>query len=129
MRRNNSRQRQAIMDFLSTRKDHPTAETVYDNVRIHHPNISLGTVYRNLNLLADSNEIKRIRTRDSKDHFDADTSPHYHFMCNQCFQVSDIFIDMTAQLTQEAEQETDCKILEHEAFYYGLCATCLHEAE
>ena len=52
-----SRQRQAIMDYLCSTKEHPTAETVYTNVRLNYPNVSLGTVYRNLNLLADEGEI------------------------------------------------------------------------
>ena len=75
-----SRQREAIKDFLMTRKDHPTADVVYSNVRTEFPNISLGTVYRNLTLLADLGEIARLRVGDGVDHFDADTSPHYHFV-------------------------------------------------
>ena len=50
---NYSRQRESIKDFLSTRKDHPTADTIYMNIRKQFPNISLGTIYRNLNLLSD----------------------------------------------------------------------------
>ena len=71
-----SRQRDSILEFLATRKDHPTADTVYMNVRRSFPNISLGTVYRNLTLLADIGEISRIRLGDGVDHFDYDTSPH-----------------------------------------------------
>ena len=74
-----SRQREAIKEFLMTRKDHPTADVVYSNVRDVFPNISLGTVYRNLTLLADIGEISRLRLGDGVDHFDADTTPHYHF--------------------------------------------------
>ena len=59
-----SRQRQVIKDFLMTRKDHPTADTVYMNVRNEYPNISLGTVYRNLSLLADIGEIGRASCRE-----------------------------------------------------------------
>ena len=56
-----SRQREMIKSFLMTRKDHPTADMVYMNVRQQNPNISLGTVYRNLTLLADIGEIQRLR--------------------------------------------------------------------
>lgn len=59
-----SRQREMIKDFLMTRKDHPTADIVYMNVRKQNPNISLGTVYRNLTLLADIGEIARLRVGD-----------------------------------------------------------------
>lgn len=121
---NRSKQRDAIIAFLATRKDHPTAEVVYDNVRETFPNISLGTVYRNLTLLADLGEIRRLRTRDSKDHFDADLSPHYHFICNECFSVSDIFIDKTTELVKTANEVTMNQITDHEVFYYGICKDC-----
>ena len=88
-----SRQRQVIKDFLMTRKDHPTADVVYMNVRQEYPNISLGTVYRNLTLLADMGEILRLRVGDGVDHFDADTSKHYHFICSECGQVIDLKMD------------------------------------
>ena len=77
-----SRQREAIKEFLMTRKDHPTADVVYMNVRQEFPNISLGTVYRNLTLLSDIGEIVRLRVGEGVDHFDANTNPHYHFVCN-----------------------------------------------
>ena len=121
---NRSKQRDAIIAFLATRKDHPPAEVVYDNVRETFPNISLGTVYRNLTLLADLGEIRRLRTRDSKDHFDADLSSHYHFICNECFSVSDIFIDKTTELVKAANEVTMNQITDHEVFYYGICKDC-----
>lgn len=70
-----SRQRELIKKFLMGRCDHPTADIVYRNVRQQNPNISLGTVYRNLTLLADMGEIQRLRLGDGTDHFDGDTSP------------------------------------------------------
>ena len=75
-----SRQREAIKEFMMTRKDHPTADMVYMNVRKEFPNISLGTVYRNLTLLSDMGELLRLRVGDGVDHFDATTTPHYHFI-------------------------------------------------
>ena len=80
--RKHSRQRELIKEFLAGRKDHPTADIVYMNVRRQNPNISLGTVYRNLTLLVEDGEINRLRVGDGVDHFDADTSPHYHFVCS-----------------------------------------------
>ncbi|MDE7114758.1 MAG: transcriptional repressor, partial [Acetatifactor sp.] len=85
-----SAQRDKIMAFLMGRKDHPTADIVYMNVRKEYPNISLGTVYRNLTLLANMGEITRLRVGDGVDHFDADTSPHYHFVCTECGSVIDL---------------------------------------
>ena len=98
-----SRQRQIIKDFLITRKDHPTADTVYMNVRNEHPNISLGTVYRNLSLLADLGEIQRLRFGDGVDHYDADTSEHYHFICTKCGSIIDLKTDNLDHIMDIAE--------------------------
>lgn len=77
-----SRQRAAILSFLQSRRDHPTAETVYTSVKEAFPNISLGTVYRNLNQLAEAGMIaKHSFGVLNIDHFDFNTSPHYHFVC------------------------------------------------
>ena len=73
-----SRQREAILSNLRSRSDHPSADMVYDDLRRDYPNISLGTVYRNLTILADSGVILRLTEHD-KDHFDGDISPHMHF--------------------------------------------------
>ena len=97
-----SRQREMIKAFLKSRKDHPTADIVYMNVRQQNPNISLGTVYRNLTLLADMGEIRRLRVGDGVDHFDADTSPHYHFVCTECGAVIDLEMDSIEGITELA---------------------------
>ena len=76
-----SRQRESIKASLMSRKDHPTADAVYASIREEFPNISLGTVYRNLNLLVELGEAQKLAFGDGKDHFDADTSLHYHFVC------------------------------------------------
>ena len=85
-----SKQREAIMAFLKTRYDHPTADTVYMNIRQEFPNISLGTVYRNLSLLADLGEIQKLTPGQGPDRFDANVQPHYHFICKTCGQVMDM---------------------------------------
>ena len=85
-----SRQREAIISFLKTRKDHPTAEVIYNNLRITYPNISLGTVYRNLNLLSENGTILKISLEDDSAHFDGFTHQHLHFFCNKCRSLKDI---------------------------------------
>ena len=76
-----SRQREAIKSFLMMRSDHPSADTVYQNIRQIYPHISLGTVYRNLSLLADIGEIKKLPGIAGADHFDGRTDRHCHFIC------------------------------------------------
>lgn len=119
-----SRQREAIKDFLMTRNDHPTADVVYSNVRTEFPNISLGTVYRNLTLLADLGEIARLRVGDGVDHFDADTSPHYHFVCSDCGSVIDLEMDSIDSINQTAAKNFDGQIAGHTTYFYGLCPHC-----
>ena len=85
-----SRQRESIKNNLMGRTDHPTAETVYSDIRQDYPNISLGTVYRNLSLLADLGEIQKISTENGPDRFDGNPKPHYHFFCTNCNSVLDL---------------------------------------
>ena len=85
-----SRQRDAILEYLHSTKSHPTAETVYENVRESIPNISLGTVYRNLNMLADAGDILRLSCGGTSDRYDGNPEQHYHFLCRECGNVSDL---------------------------------------
>lgn len=119
-----SRQREMIKAFLMTRKDHPTADVVYNNLRIQNPNISLGTVYRNLTLLADLGEIQRLRVGDGVDHFDADTSLHYHFVCTECGSVIDLKMESIENITEAASANFDGHIAGHMTYFYGTCASC-----
>lgn len=123
-----SRQRQVIKDFLMTRKDHPTADTVYQNVRQEYPNISLGTVYRNLSLLADLGEIKRLRVGDGVDRFDADISEHHHFVCSKCGGVTDLQTVDTDVSSNISVKDFDGEILGHVTYFYGICGKCRKES-
>ena len=88
-----SRQREAIKDFLAHSHEHPTADIVYMNLRESFPNISLGTVYRNLSLLSEMGQIQKISMKDGADRFDGTVSPHDHFICESCNYIEDIFLD------------------------------------
>ena len=120
-----SRQRQLIHSFLMTRRDHPTAGVVYQNVRQEYPNISLGTVYRNLTLLAERGEILRLQVGDGVDHFDADTSRHCHFICSDCGCVTDIRVDCMEEMLTKARQGFQGRIERQSTCFYGLCEKCL----
>lgn len=123
-----SRQREAIRNFLKTRCDHPTAETIYAHVREDHPKISLGTVYRNLGQLSERGEVLKIICGDGADRYDARTDPHYHFVCSSCGAVRDVSVeDVSAPAFLpgcEPEDEIDrCSIL-----FYGTCSACRKKA-
>ncbi|MBE5941661.1 MAG: transcriptional repressor [Lachnospiraceae bacterium] len=120
-----SRQREAIVAFLKTRKDHPTADTVYQEIRTIIPNISLGTVYRNLAQLSERGEILRLPCDGKMDHFDADIRPHYHFLCKECGCVKDIEIPYSEQLDITAAESFEGVITSHTLLFEGICNTCM----
>lgn len=124
-----SRQRELIKEFLMTRKDHPTADIVYMNVRRQNPNISLGTVYRNLTFLADAGEISRLNVGDGVDRFDANISPHYHFVCEECGRVIDLEMDSIETIKNTASVHFDGLITGHVTYFYGLCSNCIKPQE
>lgn len=123
-----SRQRQMIYNFLMTRKDHPTADIVYKNVRQEYPNISLGTVYRNLTLLADRGEILRLQVGDGVDHFDADISRHCHFICSDCGAVTDMRYEGLEEMLARAQQNFNGRIDSQSICFYGICDKCLDKS-
>lgn len=127
-----SRQRAAILSFLQSRRDHPTAELVYSKVKEEFPNISLGTVYRNLNQLADAGMITKHRFGVlGIDHFDYNTSPHYHFVCNCCNAVIDLPMerDCFPAIDLEASKGFDGLIQGHRLYFYGICRNCLDQGQ
>ena len=122
-----SRQRESIKACLMGRKDHPTADALYTSIREQFPNISLGTVYRNLNLLVELGEIRKLSCGDGTDHFDYDTSPHYHYVCKKCGKILDLDMETNADLETAARQCQKGTVEEHTVFFYGTCCDCLQE--
>lgn len=119
-----SKQREEIKAYLSTRKDHPTADQVYTAMRTKIPNISLGTVYRNLNLLADTGEILRLQVGDKTDHFDYDTFPHHHFVCKKCGAVIDLTMPSIDSVMETAALGFNGTIEGYDIYFYGTCEKC-----
>jgi Fur family peroxide stress response transcriptional regulator len=107
-----------------TRKDHPTAEIVYENLRKEYPKISLGTVYRNLSLLVELGEAIKFPGLDGQDHFDGNAMPHYHFICNDCHSVIDLSFPNMESLNTDASKDFDGIITGHSAYFYGKCKNC-----
>ncbi len=119
-----SRQREIIKENLMCRTDHPTADMVYVDVREAMPNISLGTVYRNLQLLTDIGEVQKLNVGDGVDHFDAKTIPHYHFICTRCGSVIDLKMDNIDTIRDIAGVNFDGQIAGHITYFYGVCGDC-----
>ena len=120
-----SRQRESIKNYLKTTSEHPTADTVYLNVKKEYPNISLGTVYRNLNLLADTGEAIKISTPYGGDRFDGRTHAHYHFCCKECGSVIDLELGALDFVNDAAGDCFDGIIESHSMMFYGTCGACV----
>ena len=121
-------QRQVILEELRGVTSHPTANEVYDMVRERLPRIGLGTVYRNLDLLAEKGIIKKIEVGGEQKRFDGDTSAHYHIRCVECDRVEDIFIERRKELEKSAASCCSYKILDHHVQFSGICNHCLPDA-
>ena len=85
-----SRQREYIREYVRSCKEHPTADSIYGKMKEEFPNISLGTVYRNLSLLVELGEITKISVDNGPERFDCNTKPHSHFVCTYCHCIQDM---------------------------------------
>ena len=125
-----SRQREAIKNYLMATKEHPTADEVYMNVKQEFPNISLGTVYRNLNLLTDIGEAIKISTPNGGDRFDGKLEPHNHFLCTKCGRLLDLELDMQSidEVNRLAAENFDGVITSSSTLFYGECSDCIKKS-
>ena len=121
---NHSKQRDALLKLLQSTRAHPTADWLYAELRKEFPNISLGTVYRNLALLADNGIIKKITTGSGKEHFDGFTQKHYHFVCRECDSVCDVDLPAAQGLNDEVSKSLGVKVDSHSLVFYGICSSC-----
>ena len=123
-----SRQREAIKSFLASRRDHPTADNIYESLRKDFPNISLGTVYRNLALLEEIGEVNKITLSNGADRYDAEIGLHNHFTCKKCNCVLNLDMDNIDHIKDAASERFDGSIDGYVAHFYGTCSDCA-EAE
>ena len=126
---NYSRQREMILAEVRREPVHPTAETVYKNLRPKSPKLSLGTVYRNLNLLSDLGQIRKIPMPNAKARFDGDLSEHYHVVCTRCGEVADVAVRSLRGVAQEAEQKCGYAVEGYDLLLYGVCPACRQKKE
>ncbi len=126
MSRKFSRQRESIKRNLLERRDHPTADMVFADIRKEFPNVSLGTVYRNLSLFADLGEIRRLPSSDGADRFDGNMIPHHHFFCSSCGEIQDLFLDeaVDQQILAQADGGINGTVTSCSITFHGVCEKC-----
>jgi Fur family ferric uptake transcriptional regulator len=120
-------QRQIIFEELAKVTTHPTANEVYDMVRKRLPRIGLGTIYRNLELMATSGMIRKLEVGGNQKRFDAGMAPHYHIRGAGCGCVRDVHLPLPPQLDALAAETTGYQIIGHSIEFSGYCQDCLGE--
>lgn len=120
----NTIQRDLVMRAVTELQNHPTAEEIYQTVVREHANISRGTVYRNLNLLADTQRILRIEVPNAADRFDFNTQGHYHLACTGCGRVFDVDMPYQEDLKSQIRDTHGFEIMDHTIIFRGVCPQC-----
>jgi Fur family peroxide stress response transcriptional regulator len=119
-----SQQRERILEILKETKVHPTADWVYKKLKEEIPDLSLGTVYRNLKVLAEQGHIQKLPLGSTFDRFDAKIAPHYHLVCEKCGLIEDFEMPQYSDINQKAEKISTFKISRHRIDFFGLCKKC-----
>jgi Fur family ferric uptake transcriptional regulator len=119
-----TRQRSVILDTLLSMRTHPTADELYAVVRRQLPSVSLGTIYRNLDVLARSGQVRKLEAGGSQARFDAELEPHHHVRCGACGRVDDVAITHEFQVTGPEQSQHGFSITGYRIEYEGLCPDC-----
>lgn len=119
-----SRQRELIYNTVMEEHVHPTAEDVYKKLKKNNPNLSLGTVYRNLQVLSEIGSIKKLSFPDKPDKYDGNQKQHYHGVCSNCGVIEDLYIDYNSNIDEKAMEETGFIIQSHDIIFNVICPKC-----
>jgi len=119
-----SKHRERILELLRSTGIHPTADRIYEHLKKEIPQLSLGTVYRNLTILIEQGLVKKIHYGSTYDRFEANIEPHYHLICESCGKIRDFMIPIYDELNTKATQLTEFTIHHHKLEFFGVCEDC-----
>jgi Fur family ferric uptake transcriptional regulator len=117
-------QRQVILEEIKRNDFHPTADEIYEMVRKRLPRISLGTIYRNLDVLASQGIIQKVETEGTQKRFDGNPLPHYHIRCIQCGALEDVQIDSLPSAKDVLHNPKGYEIYGFKLEFFGVCPEC-----
>lgn len=126
----NTKQRQAILDAIEGHGGHLTAEEIYKIVKRRHLRLSLGTVYRNLRVLAEQGSVRELDFGMAITHFEAVKDTHYHLVCRVCGGIADVEMELERKLTALVERSSSSEgvggfqIEQHRLDFVGVCQSC-----
>ncbi len=124
LKRKHSVKRDRILELLRSSKEHPTADWIYEKMKKEFPDLSLGTVYRNLRILVEEDRILSIQCGSTFDRFDADLSPHQHLTCEQCGKVLDVHLNLDGSFFRQLEAQTGYRVPAPRVSITGICPEC-----
>ncbi|MFC1861530.1 Fur family transcriptional regulator [Chloroflexota bacterium] len=124
MNRRATKQRAAILKILRNTRSHPTADQIYDAVRQKIPNISKGTVYRNLQVLREDGAISELNLNGTLSRYEEKQDKHYHFRCEQCGRVFDLGEQVNTEIDKKVAERTGFMVSSHQTEFRGLCKDC-----
>lgn len=124
MERRNTIQKDLVLGAVKTLKSHVTADEVYNYIVTSHPSIGKGTVYRNLSILADEGEIRRVEIPNGPDRFDFTLEEHYHVRCVKCGNIFDVDMDTIPDLKEGIKHAHGIKFLGYDILFKGVCIEC-----
>ena len=125
-----SKKREAILSAIRGTTCHPSAEWVYQQLKPTHPDLSLGTVYRNLALFQAQGEIQSVGVVKGQERFDGNTAPHSHFVCTDCGLVADLHsVGLDANMDQAVSAQYGFAVQRHELTFYGQCSNCMQKKQ
>ena len=123
--KNHSKQRETILEILKKSYRHPTADEVFEEAKTILPNISLATVYRNLDELVKNDLVKKISTKSSKDRYDLPKSKHMHAICNSCGKIEDIELNFSVrELEKQVLTQSKIRCNSENIIIHGICKDC-----
>ena len=125
-----SKKREAILNAIRSTTCHPSAEWIYQTLKPTHPDLSLGTVYRNLVFFQQQGQVQSVGVVNGQERFDGNTAPHSHFVCTNCGAVIDLHsIKLDSSLTRDVSEQYGLAVECHELTFYGRCQTCMKQEE
>jgi Fur family peroxide stress response transcriptional regulator len=127
--RRETKQREAILRVLRNTRAHPTADWIYEEVKKEIPNISKGTVYRNLQVLQEDGAVSELNLNGTLSRFEAKQESHYHFRCEQCGKVFDLDEPVNNELDERVAKRTGFKVSHHQLEFRGLCIDCQQQSK
>ncbi len=124
-----SKQRELILKTVLENRIHPTADAVFALLKPEYPELSLATVYRNLNQLANNGSLQKVVVPNGADHFDGTLERHYHMLCERCGTMVDIPAEYVPKFDAAVGERTGCEINSHSILFYGICKQCASSAK